>query len=361
MSDTSARYARQVCLPGFGAAGQRTLDRSHVAVIGAGGLGSPALLYLAAAGVGRLTIIDDDTVELSNLHRQVVHGTSHLGEPKVDSARAMLADINPTVEVEVVRGRLLWPSAPDILRGADIVLDGADNFETRHVVSAACAQLGIPHVWAAILGWEAQLSVFHAGHGPIYEDLFPSPPAPGTVPNCAQAGVLGPVVGVVGSAMAGEAIKYLTGCGQLLLGRVALYDAWTFSWREIPLHGDPAVAERIRAEGPPIEAQVPEVASIPPGALLLDVREPHEYASGHIPGATNVPLSAIEADPASTWASIPHDGERQIVLYCQAGVRSQGAWRLLRPVWGAHDVDVTSLNGGYERWLHSDQSSAHPR
>lgn len=351
MSTVNERYARQMQLPGFGAAGQEALGRSHVAVVGAGGLGSPALLYLAAAGVGRITIIDDDVVDLSNLHRQVLHTTSRVGVPKVDSAREAIAELNPCVEVEVVRGRLTWPNAPHILRGADVVLDGADNFETRHVVSASCARLGIPHVWGAILGWEAQLSFFHAGHAPIYEDLFPSPPPPGSVPSCAQAGVLGPVVGVVGSAMALEAITYLCGCGRTHAGRVAVYDAWRSTWSEIPLHRDPAVTKRIIEQGPPLPTPVPTTTEIPPEATLIDVREPEEFAAGSIPGAQNIPLSRIRVEPGEVASQV--QASQTAVLFCQRGSRSKDAIRLLQECDESSTTTprLLSLHGGYEGWM----------
>ena len=248
---TSERYSRQVTL--MGPEAQENLAASRVAVIGAGGLGSPALLYLAAAGIGHITLIDDDSVELSNLHRQVIHSSAAAanGESKAHSARARMTELNPEVHVEPVVERLTWENALRVLEGADLILDGTDNFDTRHVASHAAARLGIPHVWASILGYQAQLSVFWAGHGPIYEDLFPTPPAPGAVPSCSQAGVLGPLVGIVGSAMALEAIKLITGMGRPLVGRLAYYDSLTASWEEIPVAANPAVTEQVRTGTPP--------------------------------------------------------------------------------------------------------------
>ncbi|GAB3944293.1 ThiF family adenylyltransferase [Corynebacterium tapiri] len=334
----SERYRRQVTLNGFGQAGQDALAHAHVAVIGAGGLGSPALLYLAAAGVGRITLIDDDTVSLSNLHRQVIHTTDRVGEPKVNSARTTMAALNPEVEVNAVEARLTWPGAIDVLRGADVVLDGSDNFDTRHVVSYACAQLGIPHVYGSILGFEAQLSVFHAGHGPVYEDLFPAPPAPGAVPSCAQAGVLGPVVGVVGSAMAMEAIKLITGIGTPLRGTLGYYDSLTGRWEYIPLGSND-----MDLSGTPPRQELPqvrEVDAVPEAAVLIDVREPAETTLGIIPGAQEVPLATV----FNGWTPARDSG--LVVTYCATGVRSAQAAEALQ----ARGFEAASLRGGYERW-----------
>nr|WP_221623011.1 ThiF family adenylyltransferase [Corynebacterium bovis] len=349
-----SRFRRQVTLPGFGVAGQTALARAHVAVVGAGGLGSPALLYLAAAGVGTVTVVDDDAVELSNLHRQVVHRQDAVGEPKVASARATMHAINTDVTVRTVAARLTDDTACDILTGADVVIDGTDNFEARHAVSRACAVLGVPHVSGSVLGFDAQMSVFHAGHGPVYEDVFPAPPAPGSVPSCAEAGVLGPLVGTVGTAMALEAVKVVTGVGEPLRGVVAYLTGLTGRWEYIPVVADPAVAEALRGRGttppsaapasPPTVTAAPATASAPdadadaaaapdpdptptadprddpttdlredpttdprddpaagagtdPAGVtdLIDVREPGEYEAFHIPGARNVPVSVLDA------------------------------------------------------------------
>lgn len=332
----SDRYLRQTTLIGDEA--QAKLRAAHVAVIGAGGLGSPALLYLAAAGIGRISLFDDDVVDLSNLHRQVIHTTTRVGEPKVDSAIEALSALNPDTQITPVKERLTWDTALEQLQGADVVLDGTDNFATRHVASHAAARLGIPHIWGSILGFEAQMSVFWAGHGPVYEDLFPAPPPPGSVPSCSQAGVLGPLVGVVGSAMAMEAMKYLTGVGSPLVGRLGYYDSLAGTWEYIPLAPDPAVTARVLAEDPP---QGPaEVDQLTAGATLIDVREPHEFATTHLPGAINVPLGAI------LDGYTPPELENGGVLICASGVRSAQAVAALnaRGIRG-----VASLRGGMER------------
>lgn len=350
-----ARYRRQLSLGGFGAEGQRKLLDAHVAVIGAGGLGSPALLYLAGAGVGRITLIDDDVVDLSNLHRQVIHTTDAVGETKAESARREMQELNPSIRVDTVVERLTWDNALQVLDGADVVLDGTDNFATRHVASAACAQLRIPHVWASILGFEAQLSVFWADRGPVYEDLFPTPPPPGSVPSCSQAGVLGPLVGIIGSAMAMEALKLLTGIGEPLVGTLGYFSSLAGRWEYIPVVGDPATVEKLRVDGPvtaeppaPTEAAaVPEILAVPDGAVLIDVREPGEFTTFHIPGAVNVPLAEITGNGVVP-AEITGAGQNPVVVYCAGGVRSATAVRALRE---AGVTGPLSLAGGIDAWL----------
>lgn len=362
-----ARYRRQLSLAGFGRQGQERLGQAHAVVIGAGGLGSPALLYLAAAGIGRLTIIDDDEVALANLHRQIIHTTAGVGTAKVDSARAALQALNPLVDVVTARERLTAANAPALLGDASVVLDGSDNFATRYVASWACATAGVPHVWASILGFDAQLSVFWAGHGPIYEDLFPTPPAPGSVPSCSQAGVLGPVVGVVGAAMALEAIKLVTGVGEPLTGRLGYFSALGGTWEYIPLAADPAVARRIIAEGPVRGAQafeepllgatrpsapetpaVAEVATIPPGALVIDVRDPDEVAQFAMPESVKFPLARILAGETPPGLEQALSDARPVVLHCAGGARSARAVAAL----AARDIEgVYSLRGGIDAWL----------
>ncbi len=345
-----ARYRRQIMLGEVGQAGQQKLLDARVAVIGAGGLGSPALLYLAGAGVGHVLIIDDDVVDLSNLHRQVIHTTDGVGRPKAESAREAMLALNPSVTVSVAVERLTWSNALSLLEGYDMILDGSDNFETRHIASWAAASLGVPHIWASILGFDAQLTVFHADHGPIYEDLFPTPPPAGSVPSCSQAGVLGPVVGVVGSSMAMEALKLITGVGRPLIGRLGYYSSMDGTWEYIPVVGNPAVVEMVRAKevvAGSVSSEtldVPRVASVPSGVALVDVREPHEFAAYAIPGAVNVPLSTIRSGAVPDAVAA---GE-EVLVYCAAGVRSAQAVAILQE---AGYGGMTSLDGGIEGWL----------
>lgn len=366
-----SRYRRQITLSGFGLAGQERLNDAHVAVIGAGGLGSPALLYLAAAGVGTITIIDDDAVELSNLHRQIVHTDAAIGEAKAESARREMLARNPALVVRAISDRLTAATAIDLLHGADVVLDGTDNFSARYAASHACAALGIPHIWGSILGFDAQMSVFWAGHGPIYEDVFPTPPPAGTVPSCSAAGVLGPVVGIIGTAMALEAVKLVTNTGEPLLGRLGYFDGLAGTWEYIPLAADPAIADRVRSRVTVVAddfATEPsddryEVAVSPDlspdlsldlrdlsAAIVLDVREPEEFSTVHIPGAVNVPLSALRTgvpDQVQDLVKLALRTARPLVVYCASGVRSEQAVEVL----AASGIDSLSYPGGINAWL----------
>ncbi|WP_180951967.1 HesA/MoeB/ThiF family protein [Brevibacterium jeotgali] len=239
--DLAGRYARQVRVPGVGESGQEKLAQARVLLVGAGGLGSPAGQYLAAAGIGTIGIVDDDRVEVSNLHRQIVHRTADIGRPKVDSAADALRALNPEVTVVTHALRLTPDTVMEVVEGYDVVVDGADSFAARYVVSDACTLLDIPHVWAAVLTDGGQLSVFHASHGPVYRDLLPVMPPAGAVPSCAAAGVLGTVPGVLGTAMAGEVLKLVLGIGRPAIGRVLVYDMLTAEWETVPLVRSPRV------------------------------------------------------------------------------------------------------------------------
>ena len=364
----TARYARHLLLPQVGGLGQRRLAAARVLVVGAGGLGSPVLQYLAAAGVGTLGIVDDDVVEVSNLQRQVLHAGSEPGRRKVDSAAGALRRVNPHVAVLTHPVRLSRDNALDLLSGYHLVLDGSDSFATRYLVSDACALLGIPDVWGSVLGFDGQLSVFWARHGPTYRDLHPQPPPAGSVPSCAQAGVFGALCGVIGSAMAGEALKLVTGLGEPLVGRVLLHDALAGSWQTVRLRRAP--------DAPPItelvdyEAWCGTVAGIDqPAGIgrrdgisaaelarmlaereagrddfdLVDVREPAERALLAIPASVPVPMADFESGAA--LHRLP-DG-RRVVLYCQSGIRSARALGLLR---AAGRADATHLDGGVLAW-----------
>lgn len=352
-------YARHLLLPQLGEIAQRRLLAARVCVVGAGGLGSPALLYLAAAGVGTIGIVDDDDVERSNLQRQVLHGVADIGRPKLASAVESLRAITPDVVVEQHPQRLTGQNAAEMLRGYHLVLDGTDTFETRYAVADACAVLGVPLVWGSVLGFDAQLSVFWTGPGAppggtTLRDLFPTPPAPGTVPSCAEAGVLGSLTGQVGSVMATEAIKLITGVGEPLLGRVLVLDGLAQRWSEVPLRP----AARPASAAPPATAlphaapaTVPTIGAADLRDLLatdaevtvVDVREPDEVAAGAIPGALAVPLAQLLTEAGR--ARLPRTGT--VVAYCQVGPRSERAAAALI----ADGVEAVSLRGGYPGWL----------
>ena len=358
-AEEARRYARQLLLPGVGEVGQRRLKAARVLVVGAGGLGSPALLYLAAAGVGTIGVVDDDVVAESNLHRQVVHGTADVGRAKVDSAADAVARANPLVRVVKHGERLTADNAEGIVAGYDLVVDGSDNFGTRYLVNDACVLTGTPWVWGAVLRFDGQVAVFWDGHGPTYRDLFPAPPAPGTVPSCGEAGVLGAVCAAVGAAMVTEAVKLVTGAGTSLLGRVLVHDALAMTWRPLRLAPDPRRAP-VTAIGPVEGAEdrepsddLPEVdaaeldrrlrerAAGGAGFVLVDVREPDEHAAHAIPGSVLVPLADVLAEPGR------FDPAQPLVLHCAGGTRSA---RALRAVLAAGHPDAVHLRGGVTAW-----------
>ncbi len=337
------RYSRQLVLPAFGVEGQRRLRAARVLVLGAGGLGSPVLLYLAAAGVGTIGVVDFDAVEESNLHRQVIHPTAAIGRSKVASALDAVTALNPGVEVVPHEVRLTEENASAVFAGYDVVLDGTDNFPTRYLANDTCVALGIPLIWASVLGFAAQVAVFWpAGGGAQLRDLFPDPPEPGTVPNCAEAGVIGALCGQVGSIMATEAIKLLTGIGRPLLGRVLVIDALAGRWDELPLRrAAPGAARPAVAPVPPgiDEAPLTPTRPLPDGRLLLDVREPGEFEEGHLPGSLNLPLGLV-----LSGADVPRD--RPILVICRTGARA----KLAAAALAARDYDVSVLEGGLLRF-----------
>jgi len=362
------RYARHFVLPHVGVNGQRTLSEARVLLVGAGGLGSPVALYLAAAGVGTLGVVDPDLVDLSNLQRQVLHRISHLGRPKVDSARENLSDLNPGVEVITYPLRLTSENALEILQGYDLVVDGSDNFPTRYLVNDACVLLGKPYVYGAVDRWEGQVSVFGSADGPCYRCLFREPPPPGLVPGCAEAGVLGVLPGIVGSIQAAEVIKLILGVGESLSGRLLIFDALGLSFREVvlnrnpecPVCGDhPTVTELIDYEGfcgieaeerllEPLTQETPETVAAALGSdhppFLLDVREPHEWEIGNLEhrGAVLIPFPQIP----DRLDEIPRG--RKIVVFCHVGVRSAlVAQELIRRGFS----EVANLRGGYLAWV----------
>ena len=355
------RYGRHLDLPEVGPVGQRRIKAARVLLVGAGGLGSPVALYLAAAGVGQLGIVDPDKVERSNLQRQVLHGTRDLERPKVDSALDRLRDLNPGVEVLPRRAFLAADNAAALIEGYDLVVDGADNFATRYVLSDACVRAGKPCFHGSVFRFEGQVTVLCAPGGPCYRCLYPEPPPAGAVPSCAEVGVLGVVPGLVGLLQASEVLKWITGAGTPLVGRLLLLDALGPTFRTVNIHRDPdcpACGRGRLSSPPPVPAActpasaVAFVPTLSPAELrdrrsrgddmdLVDVREPDEWAQGRIEGARLSPLSSLsEALPS-------FDPARDVVLYCRTGVRSAQAVRLLQ---AAGLTRVFSLAGGIKRW-----------
>jgi molybdopterin/thiamine biosynthesis adenylyltransferase/rhodanese-related sulfurtransferase len=359
------RYSRHVLLPQVGEDGQRLLKKSRVLLIGAGGLGSPVALYLAAAGVGTIGLVDFDTVDLSNLQRQILHGSASIGRSKIDSARDRLDDINPNVVIEPYETRLTSENALDICRGYDLLVDGTDNFATRYLVNDTSVLLGIANVYGSVYRFEGQASVFGARGGPCYRCLFREPPPPELVPNCAEGGVLGVVPGLVGTIQATEAIKILLGVGDTLVGRLLTIDAMTMNFRTIEISADPecpacgtreitglidyeefcngtARAEDTMAVTEILPTQLAERLARGDQPEIIDVREPYEWQIGHIPGARLVPLARI-ADEISRL-----DKRRETILYCKVGARSMYA---AQQVADAGVTDVRNLTGGILRWI----------
>jgi adenylyltransferase/sulfurtransferase len=376
--DELYRYARHIALPDVGLEGQRRLKSGRVLCVGAGGLGSPLALYLAAAGVGTIGLVDDDVVDESNLQRQLLHGTGDIGRSKLDSALDRLRDVNPHVEVETHHTRLTSANALEILDGYDVVVDGTDNFPTRYLVNDACVLLGTPNVYGSVFRWEGQVSVFATEDGPCYRCLFREPPPPGMVPNCAEGGVLGALPGIIGTMQAMETIKLLLGAGKSLAGRLMIFDALDMSWREValrrnascPVCGDdtsqtelidyevfcgvrpdpgaaatPADYEAALADS--VEEVAPNTVEVllgeesPP--FLLDVREPWEWAVSNLSdhGARLIPLGEL----GDRISEVPTD--RPVVVYCRSGQRSRtGARRLL----DAGHREVRSMRGGLQGW-----------
>ena len=358
------RYSRHILLPQVGEAGQRALKKSRVLLVGAGGLGSPVALYLAAAGVGTLGIVEFDTVDLSNLQRQILHGSTGIGSPKLGSARDRLRDINPNVTIEPYETRLTSENALEIARDYDLIVDGTDNFATRYLVNDTSVLLGIPNVYGSVYRFEGQASVFGAPNGPCYRCLFRDPPPADLVPSCAEGGVLGVVPGLVGTIQATEAIKLILGLGETLVGKLLTIDAMTMSFRTLSIQRDPecpacgtheitelidydqfCAGENAHASAGVREIQPSQLAKrLAKGEALeiIDVREPYEWEIGHIPGARLVPLSRIAEE-------IPRlDKRRETILYCKVGARSLRAAHQLAD---AGVTDVRNLAGGILRWI----------
>jgi adenylyltransferase/sulfurtransferase len=359
------RYGRHLVIPQVGVEGQERLKASRVLVVGAGGLGSPLALYLAAAGVGHLGLVDFDTVDESNLQRQVLYGESDVGRPKIESAVERLRDINPHIQVEPFPVRLESSNALDILDGYQVIVDGSDNFPTRYLVNDACVLAGKPNVYGSIFRFEGQVSVFWGEEGPCYRCLFPEPPPPGMVPSCAEGGVLGILPGVIGALQANETVKLLLGLGNSMIGRLLLFDALELRFRELKLAKDPACPvcsesptqrklidyEQFCGVAPPEEAppgptgdlQVEELADLLARGgevRLLDVRTPQEHAICRLEGAQLIPIQQLP----QRWQELGSEGE--IIVYCHTGVRSAHAAAFLR----RQGLAAHNLIGGIEAW-----------
>jgi sulfur-carrier protein adenylyltransferase/sulfurtransferase len=361
-----ARYSRHLIIPDLGVDGQKRLKNAKVLVIGAGGLGSPALLYLAAAGVGTIGIVEFDVVDESNLQRQIIHGQSDIGRSKAESARDSIREINPLVTVHLHELRLEPDNAVDLFKSYDLILDGTDNFATRYLVNDAAVLAGKPYVWGSIYRFEGQVSVFWEdapnGLGLNYRDLYPEPPPPGMVPSCAEGGVLGILCASIASVMGTEAIKLITGLGEPLLGRLMVYDALEMSYRTIKIRKDPETpkitelidyedfcgvvsdeAAEASADSTLTPQELRDLLDSGKKVALIDVREPVEWDINHIDGAQLVPKSTIESGEG--LAKLPQD--RIAVLYCKTGVRSAEA---LAAVKKAGFSDAKHLQGGIVAW-----------
>ena len=381
--DELYRYARHIALPDIGLEGQQRLKSGRVLCVGAGGLGSPLALYLAAAGVGTIGMVDDDVVDESNLQRQLLHGTRDVGRSKLDSAIERLFDVNPNVKIEPHYTRLSSSNALEIFGGYDVVVDGTDNFPTRYLVNDACVLLGIPNVYGSVFRWEGQVSVFASKSGPCYRCLFREPPPPGLVPNCAEGGVLGALPGIIGTMQAMEAIKLILGAGKSLVGRLMIFDAREMSWREVGLRRNPTcpvcgdeptqlnlidydvfcgvksepggeVTGASETDVGTVEEIVPREASrllgeeVPP--FLLDVREPWEWAVSNLGdhGARLISLGEL----TDRMSEVPSD--RSVIVYCRSGQRSRTGARLL--LEGGRRNDLT-LRRGLKAWSDEVDSS----
>ncbi len=374
--DEVRRYSRHLIIPDVGMTGQKRLKNAKVLVIGAGGLGSPALLYLAAAGVGTLGIAEFDEVDESNLQRQVIHGVSDIGKSKALSAKESIAEINPYVEVVLHEERLDNDNVMDVFRGYDLIVDGTDNFATRYMVNDAAYFLGIPYVWGSIYRFDGQASVFApsmADDAPCYRCLYPEPPPPGMVPSCAEGGVLGVLCAAIGSIQVNEAIKLVTGIGEPAIGRLVIYDALELEWRKLKVRKDPNCA--LCGEHPTVTGLIDyetfcgavsdEAAEAAAGStisvvqlehmlkereegtrdfVLVDVREPNEYEINRIPGSVLIPKGDFLN--GSALEQLPSD--KQIVMHCKSGVRSAETLAIVK---GAGYADAVHVGGGVVAWV----------
>jgi adenylyltransferase/sulfurtransferase len=373
--DEVQRYSRHIILPEVGLDGQKRLKAASVLCIGTGGLGSPLLLYLAAAGIGRIGIVDFDIVDSSNLQRQIIHGTSWVGKPKIVSAKDRILEINPYCQVDLYETRISSENALDILAPYDVVIDGTDNFPTRYLTNDACVLLNKPNVYGSIFRFEGQATVFNYQGGPNYRDLYPEPPPPGMVPSCAEGGVLGVLPGVIGTIQATEAIKIILGAPDTLSGRLLLYNAWEMKFRELKLRPNPIrpVIEKLvdyeefcgipqaRAEETKQQMEISEMtvkelkALIDSGAtdyVLLDVRNPNEYQIAKIPTSVLIPLPDIENGSALPKIKELVNGHR-LIAHCKMGGRSAKALGILKEA----GIVGTNVKGGITAWSREVDSS----
>lgn len=362
--DEIKRYSRHLIMPEVGVEGQRKLKAAKVLCIGAGGLGSPAAMYLAAAGIGTIGIVDFDVVDFSNLQRQIIHGTPDVGRAKLDSAKSRLNALNPNVHIETYNEALSSENAIRLFEPYDVILDGTDNFPTRYLVNDACVLTGKPNAYGSIFRFEGQASVFATKEGPCYRCLYPEPPPPGLVPSCAEGGVFGVLPGIIGVIQATETIKLVLGAGEPLIGRFLIYDALRMRFRELKLRKDadcpvcgtnPTVTKLIDYDGfcgvtrdanPLAEISASELQRAQArgdALLLLDVREPHEHEKARIPGAKLVPLGQLAArlGELADWKG------RRVVAHCHKGGRSAKACAQLRE---AGFANVANLSGGIDAW-----------
>ncbi len=360
------RYSRHLIIPDVAMTGQKRLKNAKVLAVGAGGLGSPTLMYLAAAGVGTLGVIDYDTVDESNLQRQIIHGRSDVGRSKAESARDSIREINPLIDVRLHEVRLDADNVMSVFADYDLIVDGTDNFATRYLVNDACVLLGKPYVWGSIYRFDGQASVFWADYGPCYRCLYPEPPPPGMVPSCAEGGVLGVLCGSIGSIQTTEAIKLLVGIGDPLVGRLMIYDALEMTYRTVNVRKDPECpicgknptitelidyeafcgvvseeAAQAAADSTITAAELADMVERRERLLLVDVREPAEWEIVRIPGSVLIP----KGDLPDRLAELPQD--RPIVLYCKTGVRSAESLALLK---GAGFGDAMHVQGGVTAW-----------
>lgn len=374
--DDYERYSRHLILPEVGVEGQKRLKAASVLCIGTGGLGSPLLLYLAAAGIGRIGIVDFDVVDHSNLQRQVIHGTSWVGKPKIQSAKNRILEINPYCQVDLYETRLSSENALSILEPYDIVVDGTDNFPTRYLVNDACVLSGKPNVYGSIFRFEGQATVFNYQDGPNYRDLYPEPPPPGLVPSCAEGGVLGILPGVIGVIQATETVKIILGQGQTLSGRLLLFNALNMTFRELKLRPNPerpvidklidyeefcgipqAKAMEAQQQSEMQEMTVTELKQLldsgADGYVVIDVRNPNEYEIARIPGTTLIPLPEIENGDGVAKVQELLNGHK-LIAHCKMGGRSAKALAILKERAG---IDGINVKGGITAWSREVDSS----